>query len=347
MKISFRTSVFWGLAAISVFAFSACNRLNSVPSDVTTSSTTTLYFDVRSSADYIEAGSTVTLNATVFQRKLNQTELTRVPDSEIDPNDIMWTSTSGTFSSTHGFQVVYTAAATSGNVAVYVGLSKASKYTDLGEFDTPGIATINVVSTLTPAAPTNLSAVATDNKVSLTWSPNTEKYLGGYLVLYATGDSTTSWTNRVTVNATSSSTTISNLSNNTRFSFQIVAFSNSAIPRLSNPSSIVQAVPTDSTAPAQPTAFIASQVGTQNVIGLSWKNPTDIDFKGVRIIRRTSPGTPISPNDGVVIFDGNGSTAIDNNVQFGTLYYYTIYAYDDEKTPNYSVPVKPLVWILW
>lgn len=79
-------------------------------------------------------------------------------------------------------------------------------------------------------------------------------------------------------------------------------------------------------------------------ITLSWANPADSDFAGVRIVVKTT-GYPTSPTDGTVLADQAGvptghdqyvHTAIDCNMS----YYYAIFAYDS--TPNYaSTPAIP------
>ena len=76
-------------------------------------------------------------------------------------------------------------------------------------------------------------------------------------------------------------------------------------------------------------------------MNLSWKNPTDADFRGVRVIRRTAPGDPISPLEGVLVYEGRNTQFVDETgIELGKLYTYTIYAFDDEQTRNYSDPVS-------
>lgn len=62
-------------------------------------------------------------------------------------------------------------------------------------------------------------------------------------------------------------------------------------------------------------------------VALLWSNPSDSDYAGVRIVRRTS-GYPTGPLDGALVFQGYGVGFIDTNVVNGTTYYYGAFAYD-------------------
>lgn len=68
-------------------------------------------------------------------------------------------------------------------------------------------------------------------------------------------------------------------------------------------------------------------------ITLEWKNPSDKDFNGVKIIRSLT-FFPLDIEDGDTVYDGNGQTFIDNNLENGRRYYYTVFSYD--KSGNFS-----------
>ncbi|MFC1789719.1 hypothetical protein ACFLYY_01945 [Patescibacteria group bacterium] len=68
-------------------------------------------------------------------------------------------------------------------------------------------------------------------------------------------------------------------------------------------------------------------------ITLSWGNPPDVDFKGVKIIRSTD-FYPQDPFDGMSVYNGTGESFIDTELNNGTRYYYTAFTYD--KSGNYS-----------
>lgn len=63
----------------------------------------------------------------------------------------------------------------------------------------------------------------------------------------------------------------------------------------------------------------------EDLIRLTWSNPSFSGFDGVRLVRKTS-GFPTSPTDGTMIYDGTGQSFPDTNVVVGTTYYYAIFA---------------------
>lgn len=60
---------------------------------------------------------------------------------------------------------------------------------------------------------------------------------------------------------------------------------------------------------------------------LTWKNPTDANFKGVKILK-SEKYFPLSPSDGELIYDGAGNSFLDTAVENKKTYYYTVFAYD-------------------
>lgn len=79
------------------------------------------------------------------------------------------------------------------------------------------------------------------------------------------------------------------------------------------------------------TAF-ASVPGDTN-ISLTWDNPLDPDFAGVRI-RRATGSAPVGPNDGVQVYEAAGTSFTDTELVNGTTYFYSAFAYDVQ--PNYA-----------
>jgi len=88
---------------------------------------------------------------------------------------------------------------------------------------------------------------------------------------------------------------------------------------------------TETTAPAEVTATNA--VAGDNQVALTWTNPGDEDFAGVKVLRKTN-SYPANSSDGTLIYNGANQSYIDTNVSNGTTYYYAIFAYDE--VPNYS-----------
>lgn len=87
----------------------------------------------------------------------------------------------------------------------------------------------------------------------------------------------------------------------------------------------------DTFPPQDPRRFRA--VERRNGILLTWRNPPDLDFEGVRIVR-SETGFIRDPQGGRIIFDGDRQRFVDRDVERRTTYYYTIFAYDE--VPNYS-----------
>ncbi len=81
----------------------------------------------------------------------------------------------------------------------------------------------------------------------------------------------------------------------------------------------------DTTPPANVSDFVATPGDYQ--IELSWKNPPDKDFAGVKIMRSTKY-YPLSPEDGNLIYDGPAEKYLDENLEPCVRYYYTAFAYD-------------------
>ncbi len=69
---------------------------------------------------------------------------------------------------------------------------------------------------------------------------------------------------------------------------------------------------------------------------LSWVNPTDTDFVGVRILRKTE-GYPSNPTDGVLVYSGGGTTHEDVGLTNGVTYYYRAFSFDWDKNFNDDV----------
>jgi hypothetical protein len=81
----------------------------------------------------------------------------------------------------------------------------------------------------------------------------------------------------------------------------------------------------DISPPSNVTNF--SAVGGDAVVHLSWTPPSDFDFAGVKIIRKTG-GFPMSQNDGTFVYDGSLTSYDDTQVVNGATYYYGAFAYD-------------------
>jgi len=98
------------------------------------------------------------------------------------------------------------------------------------------------------------------------------------------------------------------------------------------------AFPDDGVPPGPVVRFAVNPGDGQNV--LTWRNPSEIDFVGARVVFRTDR-YPTSQSDGALVCDKIGAASTNDQYTHtglanGTRCYYAAFAYDD--TPNYSIP---------
>jgi hypothetical protein len=140
--------------------------------------------------------------------------------------------------------------------------------------------------------------------------------------------------------------TVSGLSANTLYHF--VATSKDAAGNSATSTDQTFTTLPDTTPPANVSSLAATAGDGQ--VALSWLNPPDADYAGVRI-RRSTTGFPATPTSGQSAYDGSGTSVTDVGLVNGTLYYYTAFAYDasgnfasgavNSATPHDSVPPGP------
>ena len=92
----------------------------------------------------------------------------------------------------------------------------------------------------------------------------------------------------------------------------------------------------DTTPPADVTNFTA--VYGDGLVNLSWTNPTDADFAGTRILRKTG-SYPSSVTDGLLIYASNGTSYIDTGLINQFTFYYKGFPY--HKVPKGYVDTPP------
>ncbi len=123
---------------------------------------------------------------------------------------------------------------------------------------------------------------------------------------------------------------LTNLAPNTIYYYEIEARGPSGLSSTYRSSFRTSAV-ADNNPPANAKYFKA--VGKDGVINLTWLNPKDVDFAGVRIVRSTS-FYPSDPFDGAIVYEGSLEGAKDTNVSPETTYYYALFTKDTRN--NYS-----------
>ena len=220
--------------------------------------------------------------------------------------------------------VNYTMNMTVGNITSYTitGLTNGQRYyfavsaiNEVGESEKSN--EVSAVPCTVPSAPQNLTAVAGNRNVTLTWEPpadNGSMSVTNYTVYYGTTPG--NYTNNITV-GNITSYTITGLINGQRYYFAVSAFNAVGESEKSNE---VSAVPC--TVPSAPQNLTAV-AGNGNVT-LTWQPPADnggSPITGYRIYYGTSAG-----NYTVNITVGNVTAYTITNLTNGQKYYFSVSA---------------------
>lgn len=149
------------------------------------------------------------------------------------------------------------------------------------------------------------------------------------------------------------SVVISNLTSDTLYHFRAVSKDAAGNKAVSSDYTFTTLPLPDTVAPANVSEIKAIPGNRQ--IKLSWKNPFESDFAGIKIQRATD-FYPLGPNQGRTIYTGAGSFFQDAEVVNGVRYYYSFFSYDFAgnfssgsiisaipQTPEKIVPAPPLI----
>ena len=237
----------------------------------------------------------------------------------------------GELSADSGMSVVFTAATVNEDVEITATVVASDQIAS----DTI-VLTVTEPDTTAPSKPAGVEAVPGDDIVTIQWTANTESDLTGYYIYYSdtSGIYPSVDDNRIDVSS-ATSYTFTNLTNNIPYYFMVTALDSNGNESL--PSTEITATAVDMGPPDTPAIFQATN-GSGKSINLTWINPINSDFTGVKVLRsETSAPTTHEESDGnTLVYEGSDEAYTDDDEElvYGKLYYYSIFAYDD--ILNYS-----------
>lgn len=118
---------------------------------------------------------------------------------------------------------------------------------------------------------------------------------------------------------------IKGLSSETIYHFKVVCRNVSGYESETKDQAFTTLTQPDIAPPANVSNFEAIPGNSQ--ITLKWKNPSDSDFKAVRIVR-SEKFYPRDPWEGKLVYDGRETLFVDTGLTNGIRYYYTVFSYD-------------------
>ena len=124
---------------------------------------------------------------------------------------------------------------------------------------------------------------------------------------------------------------IENLSADTPYFFKIELVDSFNNKNMMDNQEFQTLAPPDTTAPANVSNL--KIIPSEKDITLKWENPSDLDFKAIRIMRSEN-FYPAGPLDGKLVYEGTAQQIIDSELEKGKQYYYSIFSRDE--TGNYS-----------
>ncbi|HAS80666.1 MAG: Fibronectin type III domain protein [Candidatus Nomurabacteria bacterium GW2011_GWE1_32_28] len=204
-----------------------------------------------------------------------------------------------------------------------------------------------------PSEITNLQAISGNARVNLSWTnPNDADFAGVKIVRKVGSYPANSTDGAVVYNNTGNSYTDTNGGLTNDVTYYYATFAYDEVPNYSSGSTsgaratatpveiIISTELPDTISPNKPTSFSATAGNGQ--INLTWTNPGDTDFAGIKILRRTNY-YPISSTNGTLVYKGSGTSYLNTGLVNGTTYFYTIFAFDRDNNfslVDYTVKTK-------
>lgn len=192
-----------------------------------------------------------------------------------------------------------------------------------------GVSTLNI-----PSQITGLRSVGnhdTANIIDLSWSKPSDSKYKGVKILYKTGSYPSSPTDgTVAYNGTGTSASLSGMTNGTTYYFRAFAYNlSNGVYAYHTGTSGAQCTGVSSLNTPSQISGLKATVGslTSGYVKLTWTNPSDSKYKGVRILYKTG-GYPTSITDGTVLYTGTGTSVEKTGLTNGTTYYFRAFAYN-------------------
>ncbi|WP_278382329.1 fibronectin type III domain-containing protein [Clostridium tyrobutyricum] len=193
-----------------------------------------------------------------------------------------------------------------------------------------------VIDNTPPGTVSNFVALAGDTKVTLNWTNPTDSDFAGVKIIRKVGSYPTSMEDGTQIyDGIDTSHVDEGLTNDTEYFYRAFPYDESQNYNDTIDGQQVSSIPAENTDTEPPSVVSNFTVTAGNgKVDLSWVNPTDEDFAGVKILRKTI-GYPSSTTDGDLVYNGAGISFEDTTIENGTTYYYRIFPYDT--AGNYNI----------
>jgi len=184
-----------------------------------------------------------------------------------------------------------------------------------------------------PGCALNLSALPGDSQALLSWTNPSDPDLAGTILVRQTGSCPAGPTDGTVVyDGLETSFVNVGLVNGVTYCYGAFPYDSVGNFGCGALGQVTPEGPEDTTPPACPAIFNA--LPGDNSALLTWTNPSDPDFLGVRIQRGPAGSCPMLITEGLTVYDGSNQSWLDASALNDTSYCYAIFVYDTSL--NYS-----------